>query len=161
MIHAVIKIDDKSDQVTGLIGLRAYFPQKISLLVGVHEFCKDGQLDMKEEFRCSFEHNLTQMLMKEEIREIIRLQQIIPYCKSNDEAVSEAIGICEKLEKNLHVKAKYEGESHQSNVWEPVSATNPTVLIDDSIPINKPTKEQVNVTHASMQDILKKHKKGM
>lgn len=155
MIHAVIKIDDKSYQSGGLIELRAYFPQKISQFVGVHEFCKDGQLDMKEEYRSSFEHELTQTLMEEEIRDIIRLQQIIPYCKS-DTAISEAMGICEKLEKNLHVKARYEDEMYQRCVKVP-----DLVIIDDPIPINKPTKEQVNVVHASMQYLLKKYKKGM
>lgn len=156
MIHAVIKIDDRSYRSGGLIELRAYFPQKISLFVGVHEFSKDCQIDMKEEYRRSFEHKLTQTLMEEEIRDIIRLQRIIPYCKFNNEAVSEAMNICKKLEKNLHVKARYEDETHQRCVKVP-----DLIIIDDPIPINKPTKEQVNVAHTSMQDLLKKHEKGM
>lgn len=156
MIHAVIRIDDKIYQSGGLIELRAYFPQKISLLIGVHEFCKDGQIDMKEEYRSSLEHELTETLMSEEIEDIIRLQQIIPYCKSSNKAISEAMGICEKLEKNLHVKARYEDEKYQRCAKVPDLA-----IIDDPIPINEPTKEQVDEAYVSMQKLLKKTPKGM
>jgi len=149
MIHAVIEINDKSDHITGLIGLRAYFPQNMTMLVETHNFSRVGKVDVKEEFRSSFEHVVTANFMSAEINDIIRLQQIIPYC-NNNEAISEAMDICKKLEKNLHIKAIYKDELKSS-----------IVICDDPVSDIVPTHEHINDVYVSLPKTLKKHVKGM
>lgn len=131
MIQAVIKIDKKEGE--SIVKLTAYFPYSVSHVAGIEQLENlQGSIDMKEVIRQNFEYELTKSITQETINDIRELENIILDCKDNNEAIKDALCLCQKLEERLKIKARYEKKALSG------------VIIDDPMPEVKPTREQLD-----------------